>query len=161
IVVGVLAALGAAAPVFAAEASTVASSRALIDRYCVTCHNTRSKTGGLVLEGLTVDNPSANAETWEKVVRKVQAGLMPPAGNRRPDASEMNTLVSWLASSIDAAATKAPDPGRPVVRRLNRREYHNAIRDLFGLDVDVAELLPADSVGYGFDNIGDVLSSSP
>jgi mono/diheme cytochrome c family protein len=136
-------------------------SRALLDKYCVICHNARVKTGGFVLEGMPLDNLSANAETWEKVIRKLRAGLMPPAAARHPERREADAFVSWLETSIDTAAAKSPDPGTAVVHRLNRREYRNAIRDLFGLDVDVAEMLPADSIGYGFDNIGDVLSSSP
>src|SRR5262245_48751639 len=99
-----LALLAGAAPASAAETSKAESSRALIDRYCVTCHNTRARTGGLSLEGLALDHPSTDAETWEKVVRKLQAGLMPPAGNRRPDSNETRAFISWLESSIDRAA---------------------------------------------------------
>ena len=139
-----------------------AAARALLDNYCVTCHNVRSKTAGLTFDTLDLENLGAHVETWEKVIKKLRVRLMPPVGVRRPEQAATAALVSWLETSIDAQAATAPDPGRPVVQRLNRREYGNAIRDVLGLDIDVTELLPADNTGYGgFDNIGSVLSSSP
>ena len=139
-----------------------AAVRALLDEYCVTCHNARTKTAGLTLDTLDLEHLGADVETWENVIRKLRVRLMPPAGVRRPEQAATAAMVSWLETSIDAHAATAPDPGRPVVQRLNRREYGNAVRDVLGLDIDVTELLPADNTGYGgFDNIGSVLSSSP
>jgi hypothetical protein len=116
---------------------------------------------------LTLDQADAtqagdHAEVWEKVVRKLRAGVMPPAGSPRPDAATREALVSSLETALDAAATAAPNPGRPAtLHRLNRAEYHNVIRDLLSLDIDVAALLPSDDASYGFDNIGDILTVSP
>jgi Protein of unknown function (DUF1587)/Planctomycete cytochrome C len=136
-------------------------SRKTIDQYCVTCHSAHLKSGGLVLEGTDSTTARSNAEIWEKVVRKVRAGAMPPQGARRPDAATLHALVSSLAASLDEAAAARPNPGRPLLHRLNRAEYRNAIRDLLALDVDVTTLLPPDDSAYGFDNISDVLGVSP
>src|SRR5262245_45048698 len=133
----------------------------LLDQYCVTCHNTRLKTGGLTLEGLDVDHVAADAATWEKVVAKLRLRVMPPLGARRPDEATYDQLTSWLEGQLDAAALAHPTPGLPVLHRLNRAEYANAIRDLLGLTVDVAALLPPDDAAYGFDNVADALGSSP
>jgi mono/diheme cytochrome c family protein len=135
--------------------------RALLDKYCVTCHNQRTKTAGLELDTVDVIAPPANAETWEKVIRKVRGGLMPPVGMPRPDKAALDGFAAYLETSIDVAAAAHPHPGRTVLHRLNRAEYGNAIRDLLALDVDVTSLLPADDSAYGFDNIGDVLGVSP
>jgi mono/diheme cytochrome c family protein len=135
--------------------------RALVDQYCVTCHNARLKTGDLVLERLDMSHVDAEAAIWEKVVRKVRAGVMPPQGARRPDDATTHGLVAWLESQLDHAAEVRPDAGRPLLHRLNRAEYQNAIRDLLALDVDVTTLLPPDDSAYGFDNISDVLGVSP
>ena len=132
-----------------------------IDQYCVTCHSARLKSGGLVLENADLGNVGADDERWEKVVRKLRAGVMPPQGARRPDAATMHALISSLETSLDQAAEVRPNPGRPLIHRLNRAEYKNAIRDLLALDVDVATLLPPDDSAYGFDNIADVLGVSP
>jgi mono/diheme cytochrome c family protein len=134
---------------------------AILDRYCVTCHNDRLKTGGLALDIADISRVPIDAEVWEKVVRKLQTGMMPPAGAPRPDATTRQSLTSWLEGELDRAAAAKPDPGRPIVRRLNRSEYANAVRDLVALDVDVAALLPPDDSSYGFDNIADVLGVSP
>ena len=133
----------------------------VVDKYCVTCHNARAKTGGLVLEDIDVDRPETHADVWEKVVRKVRSGVMPPMGAARPDKALLTGFVSYLERSLDAAAEAAPNPGRPVVHRLNRAEYTNAIRDLLGVEIDGRALLPGDDASYGFDNIADVLSVSP
>ena len=138
-----------------------AASRALVDKYCLTCHSARVKSGGLVLEGVDLTAPAAGAETWEKVIRKVRGGLMPPVGLPHPDKAALEAFASYLETSIDTAAASHPNPGRTVLHRLNRAEYANAVRDLLALDVDVAALLPADDSAYGFDNIGDVLGVSP
>src|SRR5262245_54871096 len=117
----------------------------LIDRYCVTCHNQRLKTGGLTLDNVDVRNPAAAAPVWEKVIRKLRAGMMPPAGRPHPDPQLQDAFVGWLESRLDQAAAAHPNPGRTeTFHRLNRSEYRNAVRDLLGLDIDVASLLPAD-----------------
>jgi hypothetical protein len=144
----------------ATPASTV-SPRAVIDRYCVTCHNDRLKRGDLVLDKLDPDNVGANVETWEKVVKKLHAGVMPPVGNPRPDPATYKAFIGALETALDRHAAASPDPGRPAVHRLNRAEYTNAIRDLLALDIDGKALLPADNSGYGFDNVADVLTVSP
>jgi hypothetical protein len=136
-------------------------AKAAVDKYCVTCHSARLKSGGLVLENADVAGLAENVEIWEKVVRKLRAGVMPPQGAPRPDATTLKALVTSLESSLDAAAEARPAPGRPLLHRLNRAEYRNAIRDLLALDVDVATLLPPDDSAYGFDNISDVLGVSP
>jgi mono/diheme cytochrome c family protein len=133
----------------------VAQPRATIDRYCVGCHNDRIKTAGLALDTLDVERAGANAEAWEKVVRKLRGRMMPPPGRPRPDEAAYNSLASYLETSLDRSAATHPDPGRAdTFRRLNRTEYQNAIRDLLSLDVDVSALLPKDDVSHGFDNVG-------
>ena len=120
------------------------------------------KAGDLVLAGVDVASVADNPELWEKVVRKLRNGLMPPAGSPRPDDATYQRLLSKLQDDLDAAAARRPDPGRAeVVHRLNRIEYSNAVRDLLGVEVDVADLLPADDSSYGFDNIAGVLKMSP
>ena len=120
------------------------------------------KAGNLVLAGVDVTSVADNPELWEKVVRKLRNGLMPPAGSPRPDDATYQRLLSKLQDDLDAAAARRPDPGRAeVVHRLNRIEYSNAVRDLLGVEVDVADLLPADDSSYGFDNIAGVLKMSP
>jgi hypothetical protein len=145
--------------VVSAQGSSAPQHKATIDQYCVTCHNQRLKTGGLALEGLDLGNVHAQAETWENVVRKLRVGAMPPHGVRRPDAKTTDSLIAWLEGELDRSSTRPP--GRPVLRRLNRAEYANAIRDLLALDVDVAALLPPDVSAFGFDNVSDAQGSSP
>jgi hypothetical protein len=135
--------------------------KALLDKYCVTCHNQRARTGGLALDTLNVANIPQDAAVWEKVVRKVRGGMMPPVGMPRPDRVTLDQLASHVETMIDVAALKAPMPGGRVLHRLNRAEYGNVVRDLFALEVDVAGLLPPDEEAYGFDNIADVLGVSP
>ena len=129
--------------------------------YCVTCHNARAKTGGLTLDDPALGNVAAHADVWEKVIRKVRAGMMPPPGMPQPDEATRRTVIASLESTLDQAATATPNPGAPLVHRLNRTEYANAIRDLLALDVDVASLLPPDDSSSGFDNNADVLGVSP
>ena len=129
--------------------------------YCATCHNDRLTTGGLSLEHLSLDRAAADAETLEKVVRKVRAGLMPPAGARRPERAVLDGFATSIETAIDRAAAANPSPGRAPLHRMNRAEYENAIRDLLALDVDSSTLLPADDSSRGFDNIADVLGVSP
>ena len=142
----------------------VESERALLNRYCVGCHNDRTRTAGLSLQTAAMDQVGRVADevgVWEKVVRKLRAGSMPPAGRPRPEPEVYDRLASRLERALDTAAEADPNPGRPVVHRLNRAEYTNAVRDLLALEIDGRALLPADDSGYGFDNIADVLSMSP
>jgi hypothetical protein len=140
-----------------AQASTI---REFTKQYCVSCHNERLKTGGLALDALDYEHPAAAALVWEKVIRKVQVGMMPPAGVPHPDAATRRALVTMLSGVLDEAARANPNPGRSALHRLNRTEYANAIRDLLDLDVDPATLLPPDDSAYGFDNVADVLGVS-
>ncbi len=135
--------------------------RELLNTYCVGCHNAKLKTAGLVLDSVDVDQVGANAELWEKVLRKVERGQMPPAGRARPDKETISQFSHQLVGALDQAAAAAPNPGRPAVHRLNRAEYVNAIRDLLDLEIDGRALLPADDSGFGFDNNADVLTMSP
>ena len=130
------------------------SPRRLVDRYCVQCHNERLKIADLRLDRADIENPGAEAEIWEKVVRKVHTGTMPPSNMPQLSQDDRRTLLTWLETSLDAASAARPNPGRTdTLRRLNRTEYQNAIRDLLALDIDAASLLPADDSGHGFDNV--------
>ena len=162
VVVGAAAA-GAAASLQAGgnEPAEAAAARAVLDRYCVTCHNDRLRTAGLTLAAVDPAHVGSDAAIWEKVVRRLRTGTMPPAPRPRPGAGTYTEVVRYLEGALDRAAEAHPDPGRPAVQRLNRTEYVNAIRDLLALEVDGRSLLPADESSYGFDNIGDVLSVSP
>jgi hypothetical protein len=133
----------------------------LLHQYCTACHNAKLKTGGLVLDGLDPSNPGDHAETWEKVVRKVRAGMMPPSGARRPDRASLDSFAATITAGLDRAAAARLNPGTASLHRLNRTEYANAIRDLLSLETDVASLLPADDSSEGFDNIAQALSVSP
>src|SRR5262245_37098614 len=143
-----------------------ASPRALLDQYCVACHNDGQHQRGLVpmsLQGVDMGDVGAHAELWEKVVRKVRGGMMPPPGARRPDGAARAAWINWLETELDRAAATHPPAGRPMTaHRLNRVEYKHAVRDLIGLDVDIEALLPPDDAdAEGFDNNSDVLSVSP
>jgi mono/diheme cytochrome c family protein len=141
-----------------------AQYREVLNRYCVTCHNEKLKTAGLTLGTMDVEKVPEGAAVWEKVLHKLRAREMPPAGLPRPDGNAYDSLASYLETELDRGAASNPNPGRPVVHRLNRTEYSNAVRDLLALDmgaVDIRSLLPADSSAYGFDNVGEVLSASP
>jgi mono/diheme cytochrome c family protein len=144
-----------------ANPTSVGSERALVDQYCVACHSDKLKTGGLSLQSADMTNIPAGAETWEKVIHRVRLGAMPPQGMPRPDAAAMDRFASWLETSIDKASAAHPNPGRATLHRLNRTEYANAVRDLLALEMDSAPLLPADDESYGFDDIADVLRTSP
>ena len=141
--------------------SLSAQDRAFLNQYCVTCHNEKTKTAGLMLDKLDVDHPGDNAETWEKVVRKLRAGMMPPSGVRRPERSVIDSFASSVETKLDLAAAARPNPGKTALHRLNRTEYGNAIRDLLDLPIDATTLLPADDSSEGFDNVADVLGMSP
>ena len=130
------------------------SHRRTIDRYCVTCHNQKLKTAGLMLDEADVAHPGDGGEIWEKVVRKLRTGMMPPPNMPQPSTEDRRALLAWLETSLDTAAAAKPNPGRTeTLRRLNRSEYQNAIRDLLSVDIDAASLLPPDESGYGFDNV--------
>ncbi|MCH7750479.1 MAG: DUF1592 domain-containing protein, partial [Acidobacteria bacterium] len=131
-----------------------APHNALVNQYCLSCHNSRTQTAGLALDTISAEDLDANWEAWEKVVRKLRARQMPPAGARRPDEATYQAALASLETSLDSVAAATPNPGRTdTFRRLNRTEYHNAIRDLLALEVDVASLLPGDASSYGFDNV--------
>ena len=151
---------GAAIPGATARASAPSAHRDVVATYCTSCHNERLKTAGLALDRISIDDVAGSAEIWEKVVRK---------GARRPDAAGWRatarcapeTRSSSIETELDRAWAARPNPGRPLLRRLNRAEYGNAVRDLLAMDVDVAALLPPDDSAYGFDNIADALNVSP
>ncbi len=143
-------------------AAPVSPNRALVSRYCVTCHNEKLNTAGLSLDKADVDDVSRDARIWETAVKKLRAGQMPPGGAPRPDKAALSAFATYLESSLDKAHTANANPGRTAsVHRLNRAEYTNAIRDLLAMEIDSASLLPPDNIEYGFDNIGEVLSVSP
>jgi mono/diheme cytochrome c family protein len=135
--------------------------RAVLDKYCFACHNSRTKSGGLALDKLDLTQVADNADVWEKVIRKVRVGMMPPQAMPHPDDATRQGLIAYLETALDAASAAKPNPGRPLVHRLNRNEYANAIHDLLALDVDPATLLPADDAAFGFDNMAEVLGVSP
>ncbi len=145
----------------AGDPAPAVSARATLDRYCVACHNARTLTAGLALDAVDAAHIGDDAGVWEKVLRKLRTEMMPPSPRPRPDAATYAALVTYLETSLDRAAEADPNPGRLAVQRLNRAEYANAVRDLLALEVDSQTLLPADESGYGFDNIGDVLTVSP
>jgi len=134
--------------------SATSSQRQFLDHYCAGCHNERVKSGGLTLVPADLSKPGTQPELWEKVVRKLRTGVMPPANMPQPSGADRLAILTRLETSLDAAAAANVNPGRTeTLRRLNRTEYQNAIRDLLALDIDAASLLPADESGYGFDNV--------
>ena len=149
----------------AAQASapaTPAPTKAMLDRYCIGCHNDKARAGGLSLSTMDPSKPAADAHVWERVIEKLRSGAMPPPGRPRPDAKTYDAAVNLLETELDRAWTANPNPGRiSAVHRLNRTEYNNAIRDLFGLDLDVRAQLPGDETADGsFDKFADALSIS-
>jgi hypothetical protein len=143
------------------EAARLEAHQALVSDYCITCHNDDVRVGNFSLEKVALDDPARHAEELEKVVLKLRAGLMPPAGMPRPEPSELSSFVSELESAIDRAAAAHPNPGRPILHRLNRTEYANSIEDLLALRIDAESLLPPDDMSQGYDNMSDVLTISP
>jgi mono/diheme cytochrome c family protein len=138
-----------------------ATPRATVDKYCVTCHSNELRTADLSLQDLDLNKAPEAAETWEKVIRKLRVGAMPPQGMPRPDKATADGLATYLETSLDRAYAANPNPGRATMHRLNRAEYANAIRDLLALNIDATALLPPDDESSGFDNIADVLRVSP
>jgi mono/diheme cytochrome c family protein len=149
-------------PVASHPAGMSAGAQAeLVKQYCTGCHNDRSKAGELTLGGWNVARGSAERDLTEKMIHKLRAGMMPPAGARRPEADRLTQFVAALESRMDAAAAADPDPGWRPFQRLNRAEYAREIRHLLDLDVDVTAFLPADTISDGFDNVADVQTFSP
>ncbi|MFO1248820.1 MAG: DUF1592 domain-containing protein [Alphaproteobacteria bacterium] len=144
-----------------ASAATPADHKKMLMQYCTACHNDRLKTAGMSVVPLDANNLQANQATWEKILRRVSLGEMPLRGAPRPPKEKLQEFTNWLSSTLDAQAAANPNPGHATVRRMNRTEYANAVRDLLALDVDFTKDMPADDTGYGFDNIADVLTVSP
>ncbi|HEX7080174.1 MAG TPA: DUF1592 domain-containing protein [Gammaproteobacteria bacterium] len=143
------------------EAERIARHTATIDRFCTDCHNDIEREADMTLEGADLAHVAENPALWEKVIVKLRGNLMPPPGRPRPEGRDADAFVAYLETRLDAAAALDPEPGPAPIHRLNRAEYGNAIRDLLALEIDPAELLPADDEAYGFDNIADVLRVSP
>src|SRR5688572_3503398 len=144
---------GKPAPITALEANAV------LKQYCVSCHNEKAITADFAIDRLNPERVQQNPAAWEKVVRKLRTGTMPPPGSPRPSSEVYDATASWLETELDRTAQA--NPGRPALRRLNRAEYGNAIRDLLDLEVDVRSLILPDDAAFGFDNIGDLLDVSP
>ena len=144
-----------------AQVAAPAQKPPLLNQYCITCHNQRTKSGGLVIEAMDLEHVAKDAVSWEKVARKIRTGMMPPAGARRPERAVLDSFAADLETRLDRAAPVGANLDAPALHRLNRTEYANAIRDLLAIDIDVATLLPADSSSDGFDNIADALVVSP
>jgi mono/diheme cytochrome c family protein len=151
-------------PLAAASAQQMAYPQAaqeLLNKHCLACHSERLKTAGVVLEKRDLTKVSEDAEIWERVVRKLRAGEMPPSGMPRPERPAVDAFATWLETTLDRAAASNVNPGRTLIHRLNRTEYANSIRDLLALDTDVSQLLPPDDSADGFDNIAQKLTISP
>ena len=146
-----------------APMATGAEAQAMVNEYCLRCHNDVRRTASLELDQYDAADPAARPDIWEKVAAKLRARAMPPGGVRRPDVRTYEAVAGWLESELDAAWAQSPNVGRiNAVHRLNRTEYNNAVNDLLGLDVDVIDALPGDeTMGGGFDNVADALSISP
>src|SRR5688572_7445236 len=152
VAIGLCLQAGATAPTFAQGYG--AAGRVVIEKNCVSCHNERVQTANLMLDKADVSRPAANPEIWEKVMRKVHTGTMPPPNMPQMSDGDRRALLAWLETSLDSAAAAKPNPGRTeTLRRLNRTEYKNAVRDLLALDIDAGALLPPDESGHGFDNV--------
>ena len=132
----------------------------MVNTYCVTCHNTRLKTGGLALEGLNLQAAADDAQIWEKALRKLRGHLMPPPGSPQPPQKDVDSFVAWMESALDTHA-KGPKAGYVPIQRLNRTEYAASVKALVGVDVNAKDVLPQDIQVEGFDNIADALSVSP
>jgi mono/diheme cytochrome c family protein len=144
-----------------ASSSSISPHRALLDKYCVTCHNQRAKMANLTFDTMDLAEVGKDAAIWERAVRKLRGGMMPPLGAPRPDPAAVDSFVRWLEAALDQAAAAAPNPGSVPLHRINRAEYANAVKDVLGVNVDAAALLPRDDVSNGFDNMANVLKVSP
>ena len=143
-------------------AASATPAQTLVKSYCITCHNQKTKTANLTLDTADADQVVNSAETWEKVIVQLRSRSMPPARSRRPDDATYESVATWLETELDRSAAAHPNPGRSAaLHRLNRTEYANAIRDLLGLEINGAAMLPADEQVHGFDNIADALSVTP
>src|SRR5947208_3201992 len=149
------------APVASHAPTTTDAQPSLVTQYCVGCHNDKAKTGGLTLASFDPAHPEQNADTAEKMIRKLRLGMMPPPGARRPDADVINAFAASLETKIDQAAAAHPNPGHRTFQRLNRAEYQRSVHDLLNIDVDANAFLPPDTMSGGYDNIADVQSFSP
>ena len=145
----------------ASPTASVSAHRAMLDHYCVTCHNQKAKTASITFDTMDLSQVGKDAAVWERAVRKLRGGMMPPPGMPRPDPATVNSFVTFLETSLDQAALAAPNPGTVSLHRLNRAEYQNAMKDVLGVDVDAAALLPRDDISNGLDNIANVLKVSP
>jgi mono/diheme cytochrome c family protein len=148
----------------ASTAATPADFQEMVNKYCITCHNQKARIPAgapLALDAANLKDPGANPEIWEKVVRKIGVGAMPPQGSATPGNAELTRFRSVLAASLDSAAIRKNYPGRYLLHRLNRTEYANSVRDLLGVKIDVTDLLPSDGGDFGFDNIASALKTSP
>ena len=143
------------------QTGPAAEHRTTINSYCISCHNDALKTAGLTLEHADIEKVGVDGAIWEKVLRKLKAKTMPPSGMPRPDDATYSRFASYLETSLDSYASEFPHPGEPELRRLNRTEYVNAVRDLLVVDIKADALLPADNALSGFDNMGAVLTISP
>ena len=153
--------LNAQPPQGAAAATTASPDSTFLTQYCVGCHNQRAKVAGLALDTLDLSKVGPDAETWEKAIKKIRTGMMPPSGARRPERTALDEFATNLEQRLDKAADPTAALITPALHRLNRTEYANAIRDLLALDVDVNVLLPADGSSQGFDNLAEALAVSP
>jgi len=143
------------------QTATPQTAKTVLDQYCVGCHNDKLKTANLSLEKADLAIAGEHPEIWERVIRKMRAGMMPPPGMPRPPLATYEGVRDWLEAEIDKRAAAHPNPGSVILHRLNRTEYKNAIRDLLDLEIDVASLLPPDDSAHGFDNIAGSLTISP
>jgi uncharacterized protein DUF1587 len=152
----------ASAPAPPATNDSAQEQAGLLDKFCSRCHNDERLSGNLTFSTLSAADLSTgtNLEQWEKILRMTSRGEMPPRSRPQPSPEARASFTHWLGSSLDRYAAAHPNPGRATIRRLNRAEYANAVRDLLALDVDVSSELPADDSGYGFDNIADVSAPS-
>src|SRR5512139_557447 len=161
----VVATTGCAALVYAVAGWAAGTSPpkhwGVLDEYCTKCHNTTDWAGGVAFDALSSDEIASESQTWEKAIRKLETGMMPPAGKPRPSRAVLEAFAGELAARLDKASVTHPYPGTKSLHRLNRTEYANAIRDVLGMQIDVTTLLPADDSAEGFDNIADVLGVSP
>src|SRR5438128_3997893 len=149
---------GAGAPFAKVRPATAhaPADKAVIEQYCLECHDADKAKGDLVLEGFDPTKAEQRADVSEKIIRKLRAGMMPPAGKERPPEAALDALAASLEARLDAAAEARPNPGRRSFQRLNRAEYTASIRDMLSLDIDAASFLPPDTISHNFDNIADV-----